>query len=785
METQSVKGRSSAGLPVLLLVVVLIALTIGLGYVFYTLYRDAEYDRASAQMAADVQTLAGEMSRSAPLAALGDPQARATMLEQRDGMAAIWAGIDADLANQLPPEQVSAFDADWTEVQRQVEVLATHNQAAQGFQQAAARALETLPALQEATAALGKTLVNARASATEVDAAYSLAAWTEQFETTVTALLDPETQATAAFSTLRELNQRFALVLDGLRDGDPDLGLSAARNRDVRYQLAATADRYRALAEAIGRLEQLAKHVITGQAAAAAIAAGNSALSAQAKALSDHIRTLGTSAGTEVLPGLSITSLAILGVGLLVAGLATLAFILVADSRRRLRKTAEANQANQDAILRLLDEIEGLAEGDLTAEATVTQDFTGAIADAINYAIQQLRELAARIEETSADVSAASSRARTTSLELSEAAENQAHEIASASAAISEMAITIDQVSANAAESAAVAERSVSIATQGAGVVQDTIAGMDRIREQIQETAKRIKRLGESSQEIGDIVSLIGDIADQTNVLALNAAIQASMAGDAGRGFAVVADEVQRLAERSANAAKQVATLVAAIQADTGAAVASMEQTTAEVVAGAALSQDAGVALGQIETVSTDLAELIQDISTAARHQSGTAGHISNTMNVIQEITSRTLEQANDTTASIGELADMAIELRQSVSGFKLPETHRIARAEGAPAAHRAAREGEAAAVAPGDTPGPERGAPQPHIAAVLAESSALMEQLDHRQDAVDDWFTDAAETDSDDHHSGVEADTPQRLSTELAEIDLDEFDLDQDYPRR
>ena len=785
MDTQTVKGRASTGLPVLFLVVVLIALTIGLGYVFYTLYRDAEYDRASAQMAADVQTLAGNLSHSASLAALGDPQAHTAMLEQRDSMAEIWTGIDEDLANQLPPERVSAFASDWGEVQRHVDVVAIHGQAAEGFQRAATRALETLPALQAATADLGKTMVNARASATEVDAAYSLAAWTEQLEATVTALLDPETQAAAAFSTLRELNQRFALVLDGLRDGDPGLELSAARNRDVRYQLAATADRYRALAEAVDHLEQLAEHVITGQAAAAAIAAGNSALSAQAKALSDHIRTLGTSAGTEVLPGLSITALAILGVGLLVAGLAALAFILVADSRRRLRKTAEANQANQDAILRLLDEIEGLAEGDLTAEATVTQDFTGAIADAINYAIQQLRELVARIEETSAEVSTASSRARTTALELSDAAESQAREIASASAAISEMAITIDQVSANATESAAVAERSVSIATQGAGVVQNTIAGMDRIREQIQETAKRIKRLGESSQEIGDIVSLIGDIADQTNVLALNAAIQASMAGDAGRGFAVVADEVQRLAERSANAAKQVATLVAAIQADTGAAVASMEQTTAEVVAGAGLSQDAGVALGQIETVSTDLAELIQDISTAARHQSGTAGHISNTMNVIQEITSRTLEQANDTAASIGELADMAVELRQSVSGFKLPETHRIERAERAPAEPRAARGEEAAAAAPGAPPGPERAPPQPHIAAVLAESSALMEQLDHRQDAVDDWFTDAAESDPDDRHPRVEADTPQHLSTELAEIDLDEFDLDQDYPRR
>ena len=236
------------------------------------------------------------------------------------------------------------------------------------------------------------------------------------------------------------------------------------------------------------------------------------------------------------------------------------------------------------------------------------------------------------------------------------------------------MAVTIDQVSANAAESARVAERAVSIAFNGAKVVQNTIHGMDTIREQIQDTAKRIKRLGESSQEIGDIVSLINDIADQTNILALNAAIQASMAGDAGRGFAVVADEVQRLAERSATATKQIEALVKTIQNDTTAAVNSMEQTTAEVVRGARLAQDAGVALEEIEAVSANLAELIQNISNAARQQSTSAGHISNTMNVIQEFTSQTSAGTSATATAIGRLAQMAIELHESVAGFKLPE---------------------------------------------------------------------------------------------------------------
>jgi len=233
-------------------------------------------------------------------------------------------------------------------------------------------------------------------------------------------------------------------------------------------------------------------------------------------------------------------------------------------------------------------------------------------------------------------------------------------------------------VSANAAESSAVAERSVEIANKGNEVVHNTIHGMDNIREQIQDTAKRIKRLGESSQEIGDIVSLIDDIADQTNILALNAAIQASMAGDAGRGFAVVADEVQRLAERSSAATRQIETLVRAIQADTNEAVISMEQTTTEVVRGARLAQDAGVALEEIEGVSKTLAALIQSISNAAQQQTNSAGQISLTMNVIQQITTQTSSGSTATAESIGNLAKMASQLRRSVSGFTLPPPKQV-----------------------------------------------------------------------------------------------------------
>lgn len=354
----------------------------------------------------------------------------------------------------------------------------------------------------------------------------------------------------------------------------------------------------------------------------------------------------------------------------------TIVFIALAmerNTRRRLQETARENAVNQEAILQLLDEIGDLADGDLTVNATVSEAFTGAIADSINYSIEQLRDLVQTINKTSAQVSTTAENSQSLAMNLAEAAEHQAGEIAGVSTAISEMATSIDRVSATALESENVAKRSVEIAHNGSKIVHNTISGMDTIREQIQDTSKRIKRLGESSQEIGDIIGLIDDIAEQTNILALNAAIQASMAGDAGRGFAVVADEIQRLAERSSAATKQIETLVKAIQNDTNEAIISMEQTTSEVIRGAKLAENAGVALEEIENVSQALAKLIQSISNAARQQASTAAHISRTMDVIQEITSQTSSGSTETAVTIGRLTTMSRDMRKSVEGFKLP----------------------------------------------------------------------------------------------------------------
>ncbi|MFQ5994765.1 MAG: methyl-accepting chemotaxis protein [Acidiferrobacterales bacterium] len=345
----------------------------------------------------------------------------------------------------------------------------------------------------------------------------------------------------------------------------------------------------------------------------------------------------------------------------------------VSDEKDRARSSSEQNRATQDAILKLLDEMGDLADGDLTIQPEVTEQITGAIADSINFAVREMRNLVHRIKNAAQQVAVESERSRQTATELTEATLRQAAQITETTDSVMEMAKSMQEMSQSAENSAEVAQGSVSTAKRGTEAVQNTIRGMDEMREQIQETAKRIKRLGESSQQIGEILELINDIAEQTNILSLNAAIQAAMAGEAGRGFAVVADEVQRLAERSGEATKQIGALVKTIQSDTNEAVASMEQTTNGVVETTRLADTAGQALGEIESVSEQLSDLIQEMARTALTQSETATAVSGSMAQISETTTLTSTGTRQTAESIGKLSDLARELQASVAGFKLP----------------------------------------------------------------------------------------------------------------
>jgi twitching motility protein PilJ len=366
---------------------------------------------------------------------------------------------------------------------------------------------------------------------------------------------------------------------------------------------------------------------------------------------------------------------------------AALALAPVAVLFSHLRRSAEAGMQaqrradaqrletdrNQQAIMRLLDEMSSLAEGDLTVQATVTEDITGAIADSVNYAVEALRKLVTTISQSGIQLDGAARQTQALASHLARASSAQSKQVGAATESIGAVASSIEEVSGNAERAADVARHSVDVAHKGGDAVRRTIDGMNTIRETIQDTSKRIKRLGESSQEIGNIVELISDIAEQTNILALNASIQASMAGEAGRGFAVVADEVQRLAERAANATKQIEVLVRTIQTDTNEAVVSMERSTTDVVGGALLAENAGAALQEIEQVSNQIASLVQNISASARGQSSAAQNIARNMQVLREISAQSADSTSATSQAIVKLADLSAALRKSITGFRLP----------------------------------------------------------------------------------------------------------------
>jgi len=469
----------------------------------------------------------------------------------------------------------------------------------------------------------------------------------------------------------------FGQVLRGMRDGGA--GIERVNIPDSARKLTELTELFKSLETETARIVEKSPELVKVQNAAQGIAnKGDALLEATSRLLDQHVesgrqfRVLGIPLTYQVAYGLGMLALILLVVLFYVQNRESRQRLL--DAEQRKQETEEQNRRNQDAILQLLDELGNLAEGDLTVQASVTEDITGAIADSVNYAIEALRDLVSTINNTSGLVAAAVQETSAIADGLAKSSEIQARQIENVNATAAQMSHSMDEVSAKTASSAEVAEKSVGIAHEGGDRVRRTIHGMNTIREHIQDTSKRIKRLGESSQEIGDIVALINDIADQTNILALNAAIQASAAGDAGRGFAVVADEVQRLAERSSNATKRIETLVKTIQADTNEAVISMEKSTAEVVGGAGLAEKAGEALEEIEKVSARLAELIDEISKSAGQVSEMASRVSTAMISINEITGQTAESSVTTASAIGKLQRLAQELRQSVAGFRLPE---------------------------------------------------------------------------------------------------------------
>ncbi len=482
----------------------------------------------------------------------------------------------------------------------------------------------------------------------------------------------------AVFLLGKDLNS-FKEISESLLGGSNELRLPPTRDAQTREQIEALIKLYeetRTEASAIlGNLQGL----VSAREAQTAINADSEPLRRQLEDLQTKLQS-GAGIGSLPMGLLALATVLVLlcGVGLSRVQLLDSRLRQEAAERRQEESRVQEheakriNDANQAAILRLMNELQSVAEGDLTQEATVTEDITGAIADSVNYTVEELRALVGSVQNTATRVAQTTAEVDANSTELLAASTEQLREIRETGRSVLDMAGRINEVSTQAQESAQVARQSLEAADLGLKAVQNAIGGMNSIRDQIQETSKRIKRLGESSQEIGEITELISDITEQTNVLALNAAIQAASAGEAGRGFSVVAEEVQRLAERSADATRQIAALVKAIQTDTQDAVAAMERSTQGVVEGARLSDSAGTALTEIDSVSRHLAELIELISSSTSREAVLANDVAENIQHIFAVTEQTGEGTRTTAQQVRELSHMAEELRQSVARFKI-----------------------------------------------------------------------------------------------------------------
>ncbi len=596
-------------------------------------------------LASKLQLLSQRLAKNAEVASIsGDSAAFDELNDSRAQFSAILKALDSGEDNLAPTAGVA---------RTQLDNLLTKWPRLTGFLDQLEQGRPVLVTLERGATVQRGMLKRAEQLTSSVAPAYLVKASRFQLllEQTVGAVQTVQTStSTEGLSELPEKMRAAQVLLSELPQNDPNL-----------LELKEEFDGYQSV---VGFIAANKDNVLTSRKAAQSLLEEDNQMVALTQNLARSYEDASSGRASSFVVGFSG--------GMLLLLLLLLSKIYLDESQRRERESARTNRQNQQAILRLMNELSDLADGDLTAKATVSEDITGAIADSINYTTDELRKLVSRVITTSQQVSRATTDAGTVAKGLLAATQKQAAEIREAGGAVELMAKSIQEVDHSAAQSSDVARRTLEVTEQGAKAVQNSVAGMDGIREQIQETSKRIKRLGESSQEIGEIVDLISDITEQTNVLALNAAIQAASAGEAGRGFAVVAEEVQRLAERSGEATKQIGLLVKTIQGDTQDAVAAMEKSTQGVVEGARLSDMAGKSLNEIERSTRELTNLVNSISVSTQVQTDMAQEVAKVMADILKITEQTSKGSQLTSASVAQLEGLAKELSGSVAGFKL-----------------------------------------------------------------------------------------------------------------
>jgi twitching motility protein PilJ len=659
----------------ILLTSLLIASLAFVGLTFFLLTNNAGNEQGWIQAATSVQVSSQQLSKSAGEAAAGNLDAFTELAKSRQLISEAMGQLEHGSADGgLPAAPSETQDArapvviTWRKMNKNSLAILDREDLVNDLASANAAFTEIIPQVQQHSDKAAQQLTQGGSPNQQVFVAGRQLVLAERMLRHVSQILQGGSGAIAAADNLGRDMKSFDQVLSALLRGNQSLGVTRVANTQALRSLGQARDLFDEARPHIQTMLDSSTDLFEVRGAADEILLDSREMFDKAAFLADTVAHLSTTR-----PWPSIRTGAI-GLAVMLITAVLLLGMFISSERRRAVFAARLNQRNQEAIMRLLNEMSSLADGDLTVQATVTDDMTGAIADAVNYTIEQLRELVMGINSTAQQVAESARTTRTETSQLAKASNIQADQVRASTDTIRQMANSFDQMARRSANSSEVADHSVGIAHNGAEMVRETIKGMDTIREQIQQTAKRIKRLGESSQEIGDIVGLINGIAEQTNVLALNAAIQAASAGGAGRGFAMVADEVQQLAESATKATKRIGTIVQTIQTDTSEAVESMETTTSEVVHGAGLAEDAGEALKRIEAVSKDLSGLIKGISGEAQTQSEAATRISGLMTDIRDVSIQTSEGSARAATAVENLAELVIKLSDSVADFKLPE---------------------------------------------------------------------------------------------------------------
>ncbi|NMM06550.1 methyl-accepting chemotaxis protein [Polaromonas sp.] len=679
-------GNRTIGQHQKILVTLLALALLVLGSVAFLALRQA--DKVAQQVAATGQSLmqSQRLAKSVSQALVGSAQAFPDVRDSSDVLAKTVRGLKSGEASSRLTAVNDELQPDLekvTPLMERAEKNAKTVMAQQSILTQVGSALRTINRqssdLLEIAETVSSLKLQQNAVPAEISASGQLVMLTQRIGKSANEFLTMEgVSPEAVFLLGKDLNS-FKEIAQGLQDGSPELRLSGSKDPQTRERLEALMALYEQTRVQAGAILGNLQGLVSAREAQSSIIADSEPLRRGLEELQGKLSSqtgLGAVALTTLLFAAALALLC-------AAGLARLQVKdsqqrqAVAETQRHEAKGQEqdakrVNDANQAAILRLMNELQTVAEGDLTQEATVTEDITGAIADSVNYTVEELRQLVGHVQNTATRVAQTTAQVESTSTELLAASTEQLREIRETGQSVLDMATRINQVSTQAQESSQVARQSLTAAESGLKAVQNAIGGMNSIRDQIQETSKRIKRLGESSQEIGEITELISDITEQTNVLALNAAIQAASAGEAGRGFSVVAEEVQRLAERSADATRQIAALVKAIQTDTQDAVGAMERSTQGVVEGAKLSDNAGTALTEIDQVTRRLADLIEQISSSASSEAASANVVAGNIQHIFAVTEQTGEGTRSTAQQVRDLSRMAEELRQSVSRFKI-----------------------------------------------------------------------------------------------------------------